>query len=102
MKVKLKIIEGWMLASKGKKLLVDITQKPWGDDMRYRCEEKLTDLSTAEIIFAGYREADGWKDGLAFYRMPIYVRFHNFKKCDYRRGYVDRWGEPTDAQHGVP
>ena len=113
-KVKLKIIEGWRLASKGKKLLVDIHLDyyysegkvcgfgPRAGEKVYQCDERLTDLSTSEIIANGYRECDGWKSSLAFYRMPIYIRFHNFKKCDYRSGYVNQWGDPTDAKHGVP
>ena len=115
MRVKLKLIEGWMATHKGTKLLVDITLDsytfingqvygygPRAGEKVYKCEEKLTDMPTSAIISQGYRQCEGWKDGLAFYRMPIYIRFHNFRKCDYRRGYVDRWGEPTDAQHGVP
>lgn len=98
----MEIIEGWRAAHKGKKLLIDLTLRPWGEGLTYTCKEQLTDLPSSEIISLGYRECEGWKDGLAFYRMKTYVRFHNFKKCDYRRGYIDRWGEPTDAQHGVP
>lgn len=114
-KVKLKIIEGWKLASKGKKLLVDLTLDgytfidgkiygygPRAGEKVYRCNEELTDLPTSQIIAMGYRETEGWKDGLAFYRMPVFIRFHNFTKCDFRKGYVDRWGDPTDPKHGVP
>lgn len=104
----MKIIEGWKLAGQGKKLLVDLSLMPswtWGSragDKVYNCDEELTDLPTSQIISMGYREAEGWKDGLAFYRMPVYVKFHGFVKCDYRHGYIDRWGEPTDAMHGAP
>lgn len=114
-KVKLKLIEGWKLAGQGKKLLVDLTLDgytyingqvhgygPRAGEKVYKCEEKLTDMPESKIIAMGYRICEGWKDGLAYYRMPIYIRFHNFKKCDYRSGYVDGWGEPTDSKHGVP
>lgn len=98
----MKIIEGWKAASNGQKLLVDLTLRPWGDQLMYRCNEQLTDKPVSEIISMGYRECEGWKDGLAFYRMPIYVKFHNFKKCDYKKGFIDKWGEPTDSMHGFP
>ena len=104
MQVKLKTIEGWRTTHKGGKLLVDFTLKSYGhgNDMPYIRREEIVTIPTSEIISKGYRLCEGLKSELAFYRMPVYVRFHNFRKCDYRFGHLDEWGEPTDDTNGWP
>lgn len=98
------LIEGFRAGSKGKKLLIDInlTAATPTSKLRYFRREELTDLPTEDIIFKGYRECIGAKSGLAFYRIPVYIRFGNFKKCDYKNGYIDDYGRPTTAELGEP
>lgn len=104
MEVKMKMIQGWRATSKGSKLLVDFTLKSYGDDkdLPYIRKEQMVTIPTSEIISNGYRLCEGLKSELAFYRMPVYVRFHNFEKCDYKNGHLDAWGEPTDDSDGWP
>ena len=105
---KLGLIEGWKLAKDGYKLCIDFTLKSFGagDDMQYIRTARLTKDSTGSIISKGYRQADGLITSLAYYRMPVYVKFNNFKKCDFRNGYVDEIGrlvkEPTEENRAVP
>lgn len=102
MELKLSLIEGFRAASQGKKLLIDANLSTQVNRSRYFRHEELTDLPTEEIIYRGYRECIGAKSGLAFYRIPIYIKFGNFTKCDYKNGYIDDYGRPTTAEYGEP
>lgn len=93
--------EGWRLSLKGYKLLVDFTLRPWCRELRHSTRERLTDQPTSEIISLGYREAMGYKTAIAFYRMPVYVRFIGYHKCDYRNGFVDEYGHPCEERPGA-
>jgi len=96
----MKLLEGWRITRKGGKLLIDFYLKPFGDphDMKYRPEEKIVYKPTEEIIGLGYRECVGYKTELAYYRMPIYAKFHNFKKFDYEHAWTDDLGNPVDPE----
>lgn len=94
----MKMIEGWKIGMNGGKLLVDFTMKPWGDELKHRTDEQITYKSTAEIISLGYRECIGYKTKLAYYKIPVYVKFHNFKKFDYSHGWTDEFGNPVDPE----
>lgn len=104
MEVELKRIEGWKTTLKGGKLLVDFTLKSYGHgpDMPFTRMEKIVTIPKSEIRSMGYRRCEGLKSHLAFYGMPVYVRFHNFRKCDFRFGHLDMWGEPTNDPNGWP
>lgn len=97
-RVKLGTIEGWRMSFEDDyKLLVDFTLRPWGSDsdLKHDTREQLTTRPLNEIIRMGYRESEGYKSKLAFYRIPVYVKFNNFKKCEgYQNGWVDRMGVP--------
>jgi hypothetical protein len=105
---KLGLIEGWKLAGEGYKLMVDFTLKSFaaGDDMKFIPLYRLTKDPVATLISKGYRESEGLVTKLAYYRMPVYVKFNNFKKCDFRKGFVDELGRivknPEDGQYAVP
>ena len=102
------MIEGWKLARDGYKLVIDFTLKSFasGDDMQYIRTARLTKDSVGLIISRGYRQADGLITSLAYYRMPVYVKFNNFRKCDYTKGYVDDLGrivkDPEENTSAVP
>ena len=102
-RVKLGTIEGWRLSFQDYKLLVDFTLRPWGSDsdLKHNTREQLTTRPLNEIIQMGYRESEGYKSKLAFYRIPVYVKFNNFRKCEgYQNGWVDRMGIP--CPEGTP
>ena len=102
-RVKLGTIEGWRLSFQDYKLLVDFTLRPWGSDsdLKHSTREQLTTRPLNEMILMGYRESEGYKSSLAFYRIPVYVKFNNFRKCEgYQNGWVDRMGIPCPA--GTP
>ncbi len=88
-----------MTTKKGGKLLIDISLKGWGQntDMKYIQREKISYDDTASIISKGYRKCIGLKTDLAYYNMPVYVQFHNFRKCEYTNGFTDDMGNIVDA-----
>lgn len=96
----MKFLEGMKTTKKGGKLLIDVYLKPFGDphEMKYRSEERITYESTSEIICKGYRECVGFKTELAYYRMPIYMKLHNFKKFDYEHAWTDDYGNPVNPE----
>lgn len=91
--------EGWMITKNGGKLLIDISLKGWGakSEMKYIQRETVCYDDTATIISRGYRQCLGLKNQLAYYNMPIFVQFHNFRKCDYRNGYTDDMGNVVQS-----
>lgn len=77
-------------------MLIDISRAPWQSKERiYYQTEKVSYAPMEEIISMGYRECIGLKTSLAYYHMPIYVKFNYFKKCDYKHGYTDKLGNPV-------
>lgn len=95
----MKLLDGWKITRKGGKLLIDFTLKSYGTGpLKHIKKEEITYKSTSEIIQLGYRECIGYKTDLAYYKMPIYVKFHNFKKYDYKNGFTDEWGRPVDPE----
>ncbi len=94
---KLKLMEGWKITKKGGKLLVDISIPPWSrSNHRFFQTEKIVYTPTSEIIMEGYRPCDGLKTELAYYGMPVFVRFNGWKKCDYINGFTDKYGRPCE------
>ena len=93
----MKIMEGWKITQNGGKLLVDISVSPWDHkSKRYFQREKIVYDDKKEIILRGYKECEGLKTDLAYWRMPVYVKFTGWKKCDYRKGFTDKLGIPCD------
>lgn len=97
----MRFLEGQKIVNNGGKLLIDIYLKPYDiGSMRYRKTEDVTYKKISEIISLGYRECIGFKNELAYWRMPIYIKFHNFKKCEnYREGWTDEYGTPVDPDN---
>lgn len=101
----MKVKEGWEITRKGGKLLVDISVSPWDRaSRRYHRTEKIVYDDTADIITAGYRMCEGLKTDLAYYKMPIYVKFNGWVKCDYKQGFTDKLGVPVgkDTEGAYP
>lgn len=91
----MKILDGWKITKKGGKLLIDMTVPPWSKaSQRYHTDEKIVYDDTADILAKGYRPCDGYKTELAYYGMPIYIKFNYWHKCDYINGFTDEYGRP--------
>ena len=91
------------VARDGGKIQVDVVLKGYSDgNPRTRTVESIVYCGKSDLVFRGYRPVDGYRTKLAYWRIPIYIKYHNFKKCDYVNGFVDDFGRPTDAEHGYP
>lgn len=102
MAAKLRMTEGWKITKQGGKLLVDISIPTWGKTLRrYYQTEKIVYYKKSDIIAMGYRPAEGLKSDLAYYNMPVYVRFNNWKVCDYVNGFTDQYGRPCAEDAGA-
>lgn len=97
--------DGWKITRNGGKLLIDVYLSSYRQtDKKYRTTEEIVYDDTAKIISKGYRECIGFKNEIAYYKMPVYIKFHNFKKCDYRNGFTDDLGRviPEDTPGAYP
>lgn len=77
---------------KGRKLLIDIVGKPKelpGRPLYYR-KESWTDKLTEEIHSNGYRVVYGLHDSIFWWRVPMYIKFHNFEEYDIKKAYPEK------------
>lgn len=81
----------WHSWIKGRKLLVDISAKPWvlGGRPTYRRSEKWTDDKVSQIHLKGYRVATGLHDSILWWGVKIYARLHNFEEFDAETAYPE-------------
>lgn len=95
---KVNIIDGIKIAKNGGKVLIDFSVPYWArDSKRYYPTEKIVYDKKSEIIAKGYRRSYGYKTDLPYYFIPVFVKFNNWKKCNYMDGYVDRYGRPCKS-----
>lgn len=82
----------WNSWIKGRKLLIDITCKPWqlGGKMYYRRVETWTDAKKSTIHERGYRECTGLHDSILWWGVKMYARIHNFEEFDMENAYPER------------
>lgn len=94
--VKIGLLEGFKIAKKGGKLLVDISIAPWTNSAHnYDQKERIVYDDLEDIIGKGYVLSEGLKTSLAYYNLPVYVKLHNGTVCDYEHGWTDRYGIPV-------
>ena len=80
------------------KILIDINLIPArpeivGKDIpQYVRRERLSYEDRAHIYRKGYTSCVGLIDSLGLYGIPVFVKFTGFKKCDYRKGWIDEHG----------
>jgi hypothetical protein len=98
-----KFFEAIKVTRKKGKCVVDLTLKSYDiGTPTFDVKEQIVYVEKADLIRNGYRKCEGYKTELAYWKIPVYMKLHNFRKCDYARGYCDEFGRPCKEGEGVP
>lgn len=100
---KLSVADGFRVTKAGGKCLINIRRVHY-NSLDYKMTQEIVYDDTATIFAQGYRECIGLMTSLAYYKMPVFIRFHGYKKCNYHNGFTDDLGNvvPADTPGAYP